>query len=246
VWPVLWHSARTAMAAVASLLVARLFGLPATYWAPITTLVINAVIAGGPRLKVSWQRFVGTALGAFVGGLVASHFAPRVFVFGACVFLLGLLCAVARSDRERISFRGRCADDCAFWCRERTRHGKFAFHRCAEVSIGVGVALIFAWVWPEREVASAVSSELFEFLAETERFAFSGNRRRIAILRSWQSSSSPRRFLLQSLQHGGYDQRKPTVASTKNFAKLPAFRWRHKFPPRNRPRCKDSQKGRPS
>ena len=28
---------------------------------------------------------------------------------------------------------------------------QIAFHRFAEVSIGIGVALIFAWVWPEEE-----------------------------------------------------------------------------------------------
>jgi uncharacterized membrane protein YccC len=40
-WPVLVHSARTAVAAVASLLAARLFQLPEASWAPITTLVIR-------------------------------------------------------------------------------------------------------------------------------------------------------------------------------------------------------------
>jgi uncharacterized membrane protein YccC len=28
---------------------------------------------------------------------------------------------------------------------------EIAFHRFAEVSIGIGVALILAWVWPEME-----------------------------------------------------------------------------------------------
>jgi len=61
-WPVLVHSARTAVAALASLLVARLFRLPEAYWAPITTLVITQSSLGA-ALAVSWQRFVGTALG---------------------------------------------------------------------------------------------------------------------------------------------------------------------------------------
>jgi len=38
---ILVHSTRTAVVAVASLLVARFFGLPEAYWAPITTLVIT-------------------------------------------------------------------------------------------------------------------------------------------------------------------------------------------------------------
>jgi hypothetical protein len=31
---------------------------------------------------------------------------------------------------------------------------QIALHRFAEVSIGIGVALIFAWVWPEKEVTA--------------------------------------------------------------------------------------------
>jgi len=99
------HSTRTAVAAVASLLVARLFQLPEAYWAPITTLVITQSSLG-TAFTVSRQRFVGTALGALVGAIVASHFGPHVLVFGACVLILGLLCAVAHSDRSAYRFGG--------------------------------------------------------------------------------------------------------------------------------------------
>src|ERR1700730_14256865 len=96
-WPVVVHSARTGVATLASLLVAQLFRLPEAYWAPITTLVITQSSLGA-ALIVSWQRLVGTALGAVVGAIVASHFGPHVIVFGSGVFILGLLCAVVRSD----------------------------------------------------------------------------------------------------------------------------------------------------
>src|SRR5260221_9705486 len=97
-WPVLVHSLRTAIACVASVLVARLFRLPEAYWAPITTIVITQSSLGA-ALKVSWQRFVGTALGAVLGAIVASHFGPHVLVFGASVFFLGLFCPLALADR---------------------------------------------------------------------------------------------------------------------------------------------------
>jgi uncharacterized membrane protein YccC len=58
-WVILVHSARTAVAAVVSVLVARLFRLPEVYWAPITTIVITQSSLGA-ALKVSWKRFVGT------------------------------------------------------------------------------------------------------------------------------------------------------------------------------------------
>jgi uncharacterized membrane protein YccC len=99
------HSARTAVAAVASLLVARLFRLPEAYWAPITTLMITQSSLGA-ALTVSRRRLVGTALGAVVAAMVASLFGPSLFVFGASVFMLGLLCAIARSDRSAYRFAG--------------------------------------------------------------------------------------------------------------------------------------------
>ena len=95
--PVMVHSARTAVVAVTSLLVARLFRLPEAYWAPITTLVITQSSLGA-AFSVSWQRFVGTLLGAVLGALAASYFGPRVLVFGSSVFILGLLRALARLD----------------------------------------------------------------------------------------------------------------------------------------------------
>jgi uncharacterized membrane protein YccC len=108
--PVLVHSARTAAAAVVAVLAARLFRLPETYWAPITTLVITQSSLGA-ALSVSWQRFVGTALGAVVGAIVASYFGPHVLVFGICVFILGVLSALVHSDRSAYRFGGVTLDN---------------------------------------------------------------------------------------------------------------------------------------
>jgi uncharacterized membrane protein YccC len=149
-WPVVVHSARTAVATAASVLVARLFRLPETYWAAITTLVITQSSLGA-ALTVSWQRFVGTALGAVVGAIVASHFGPHVLVFGTSVFILGLLCAVARLDRDAYRF-GAVTLAIVLLVLRTGPAWQIAFHRFAEVSIGIGVALILAVVWPEREV----------------------------------------------------------------------------------------------
>jgi uncharacterized membrane protein YgaE (UPF0421/DUF939 family) len=152
-WPILVHSARTAVAAVTSVMAARLFRLPETYWAPITTLVI-AQSSLGAALKVSSQRFFGTALGALAGGIVASHSAQNVLIFGATVFLLGLLCAVPQLDRSAYRFGGVTLA-IVMLVPKTDPPWLIAFHRFAEVSIGIGVALLFAWIWPENEVTSS-------------------------------------------------------------------------------------------
>jgi uncharacterized membrane protein YgaE (UPF0421/DUF939 family) len=151
-WPVLIHSARTTVAAIVSVLVARLFRLQEAYWAPITTLVITQSSLGA-ALTVSWQRFLGTALGAVVGAVAASRFGPSLLVFGASVFLLGLVCAVVRADRSAYRFGGITLAIVLLIPRTGPAW-PIAFHRFAEVSIGIGVALILTAVWPEREVVT--------------------------------------------------------------------------------------------
>jgi uncharacterized membrane protein YccC len=152
-WPVLVNSVRTAVVAVASLLVSRLFRLPESYWAPITTLVIIQSSLGA-AVAISSQRFIGTLLGAVVGGVVASFVQPNALVFGICVFMLGLLCAVTRSGHSAYRFGGMTVAVVLLIPRPQPAW-LIAFHRFAEVSIGIGVALIFAWAWPEDEAASS-------------------------------------------------------------------------------------------
>ena len=150
---VLVHSARTAVATLASLVLARLFRLPEAYWAPITTIVITQSSLGA-AFAVSWQRFTGTALGAIVGGIVASHFGPSDFLFALCVFVLGLLCAVTRMDRPSYRFGGITVAIVLLVPRTGSAW-RVAFHRSTEVFIGITVALLFAYVWPEEEETSS-------------------------------------------------------------------------------------------
>jgi uncharacterized membrane protein YccC len=148
-WPVLVHSVRTALAAVVSLLVARMFRLPSSYWAPITTLVITQSSLGA-AFAISSQRFIGTLLGALVGAVAAAYFGPHALVFGICVFLLGLLCALTRSGPAAYRFGG-VALAIVILTPRSSPAWMVAFHRFAEVSIGIGVALLLAVVWPDRE-----------------------------------------------------------------------------------------------
>lgn len=150
---VLIHSLRTAVVAVASLLIAQLFRLPETYWAPITSLVITQSSLGA-AFAVSWQRWIGTTLGAALGGLIASYFGPHLLVYAICVFVLGIVCALARSQYSAYRF-GAVALTIVVLIPRTRPPWTIAFHRFAEVSIGIGVALLFTLIWPEVE-SSAV------------------------------------------------------------------------------------------
>jgi uncharacterized membrane protein YgaE (UPF0421/DUF939 family) len=142
------NAARTAVAAVASYLVARLFRLPEAYWAPMSALI--AMQSGlGAALPISVQYFVGTAIGAAVGAVTVAYFGGSVWAFGIAVFLIGLLCAVLRVERSAYRYASvtlvivmLVTRSASVWL--------IAIHRFFEVSLGIVVGLLLSEFWPER------------------------------------------------------------------------------------------------
>ena len=165
-WAVLSHSVRTAITAMASFLIARLFRLPEAYWAPITTLVITQSSLG-TALAVSWQRFVGTILGALVGAVAAAYFGPHVFVFGVCVLILGFLCVFVHSDRSAYRFAGVTLGIVLLIPRTEPPC-QIALHRFAEVSIGIGAALLLTMLWPETADPTSANTKFLASVPDSD------------------------------------------------------------------------------
>jgi uncharacterized membrane protein YgaE (UPF0421/DUF939 family) len=139
-------AARTTVAAVASLLLARLLKLPESYWAPISAIVIIQSTIDPKTL--SWQRFAGTALGAVLGAVIATFFTSTALVYGAAVFLCGVLCALLRI---RGAYRFAAITVSIILLIAHTRPAWIvASHRFVEVSVGIAVALVLSEVWPIR------------------------------------------------------------------------------------------------
>jgi uncharacterized membrane protein YccC len=148
-WPVVVHSLRTAVAAVASVLVARLFRLEETYWAPIMTFVVTQSSVSA-AVTVSWESWIGTVMGAALAAILASWFKPNMVIFGTSVFVLGVLCAVTRLDRSAYRFAGVTLA-IVLLVPHTGPAWQAALHRFTGVTIGIGVALVLALVWPEKE-----------------------------------------------------------------------------------------------
>jgi uncharacterized membrane protein YgaE (UPF0421/DUF939 family) len=138
---------RTACGAVLSLFVARLGWLSATFWAPITTLVIAQ-----PSFSEAWtpslQRSIGTRLGAVLGALLVGRLGANPMAYGLSIFILLLLSAATHVDRT--GFRiGSLMLTIIMLIQRTDPVWRVALERFAEVSVGILVALFLVKVWPE-------------------------------------------------------------------------------------------------
>jgi len=150
------HSARTAVAATVSFVIARLFRLPEAYWAPIATVVVMES-TWRATLATSLQRIAATALGAAAGALVATYFGGSALAFGVSAFLIGLLCWLARFEKG--AYRYACVTLTIVMLVPRlTTPWAGAVHRFFEVSLGIAIALVVTALWPERESAGGKHS----------------------------------------------------------------------------------------
>ncbi len=147
------HAVRTAVAAVVSLLIARLFHLPEAYWAAITTIIITQSTLGA-AWTLSKQRLAGTAMGATAGALLTTYLGSNVAAFGAGVFLLGVICALVHVERNAYRYAGitlaivmLVAHTQPAWI--------IAVHRFIEISIGIAVGLILTLLWKPSQPAVA-------------------------------------------------------------------------------------------
>lgn len=137
-------SVRTAVAAVAAMMVARLLKLPEYYWAPISAIVI--IQSTIPPRTLGWQRFVGTALGAVMGAALATFFAPSAVVYGLGILLCGVLAWLLRVGTA-YRFAGIALSIVLLIPRSRPPW-IVGWHRFLEVSLGIAVALVVTTVWP--------------------------------------------------------------------------------------------------
>ena len=151
--PSIQHSLRTALAATASVIVARLVQMPEAYWAAIATLVVMQSSLGA-TLTLSIERVVATALGASVGAVEANYFGANLVAFLVAIILIGLLSFGFRL--EKTAYRYASVTLTIIVLIPRTYPAWIvALHRFIEVSVGIIVALLVVAIWPERSAVAA-------------------------------------------------------------------------------------------
>jgi len=142
-------AAKTGVAAIASLYIARLLRMPESYWAAISAIIVMYSEVG-KTLTASWHRLVGTAIGVTVGGAFAAVFGPSVWAFGVAVTITLLVCAfIGFAEAGRLS--GVAVAIVMLVSRSGTPWIT-ALHRFLEVSFGIVTAVAVSLVvWPPRQ-----------------------------------------------------------------------------------------------
>ena len=143
-------SARTAVATLVSLLLARALKFPEYYWAPISTIIIMQ--SSIQPFQGAWQRFVGTALGATLGAAIATYVGRTAVIYAIGIFVCGILALVSRSWS---AYRVAAITFSIVVLISRGTAWVFAWHRFLEVSLGIAVALIALLIsQPRKKIAN--------------------------------------------------------------------------------------------
>jgi uncharacterized membrane protein YccC len=154
--PSITHAIRTAVAATASLIIARLVQMPEAYWAAIATLVVMQSTLGA-TLALSIERIVATAVGASVGALEANYFRSNLIAYAVAIFLVGLLSIAFRLEKTAYRYTSITLTIIVLIPRSEGPWAT-ALHRFLEVSIGISVALGVVALWPEHQRPSPDST----------------------------------------------------------------------------------------
>jgi uncharacterized membrane protein YccC len=147
--PSIEHAIRTAVAATASIIIARLVQMPEAYWAAIATLVVMQSTLGA-TLTLSIERIAATAVGASVGALEANYFRANLVAYAVAIFRVGLLSFAFRLEKTAYRYASITLTIIVLIPRSEAPWAT-ALHRFIEVSVGIIVALAVVALWPEHQ-----------------------------------------------------------------------------------------------
>jgi uncharacterized membrane protein YgaE (UPF0421/DUF939 family) len=143
------HAAKTGLAAVLAFYLAKFLGLPESYWAAISAIIVMYSDVS-QTLKASGQRLVGTAIGVSIGGAFAAVFGQHLWAFGLAVALTVLVCALLGFE-EAARLAG-VAVAIVMLTGHPARPWIAPLHRFLEVSFGILVAVVVSGLnWPSQK-----------------------------------------------------------------------------------------------
>jgi len=154
--PSVAHVVLSALAAMVSYVIARLFRLPEAYWAPMSALIVMQLTLRA-AFPIAMQYVVGTAMGAAVGAVTDIYFHTSVRALGAAILFVGLLCVALRIERSAFRY-ANITLVIVMLVPRNTSGGLVAFHRFLEVSIGIAVGLVLFALWQKINLKFPVAA----------------------------------------------------------------------------------------
>jgi uncharacterized membrane protein YgaE (UPF0421/DUF939 family) len=152
------HAVKAGLAAALAFYVAQFSGLPESYWAAISAIIV--MYSDLTRtLKASTNRLVGTAIGVTIGAGFAALFGYKIWAFGVAITITLLVCGfLGLADAARLAGVGVAI---VMIVGHSGRPWLVAIHRFLEVSFGIVIAVLFSAVdWPLRKsVRPSANSE---------------------------------------------------------------------------------------
>jgi uncharacterized membrane protein YgaE (UPF0421/DUF939 family) len=138
------HACATAFVSCVCYATGKMIHLVEVYWAVISAVV---VLQGHFKdtEKASWDRFVGTAIGALTGWFAAAYWHGNIWIVGLAIFV-----GIAICELLNMSLAGRLCGVTIAVIALIPRPGlpahEIAFHRFIEVSYGIIIALIYTLI----------------------------------------------------------------------------------------------------
>jgi len=158
------HSFKTALAAVIAIILAMWFHWEKPYWAGITVLVVMLPYIGA-SLEKSLFRLAGTWAGALAGVLVTASFiqSPLPFTIVLAVLVIVFI-YLSRSNYGVVMGVGTMVIIVFAGLEDPSRIWEIGCYRCAEVTLGIVVALfVNLSIWP-RKAADTLFGSLGDIL----------------------------------------------------------------------------------
>jgi uncharacterized membrane protein YgaE (UPF0421/DUF939 family) len=139
---------RTGLAALICLYITKLLGLSQGYWAAVSSIIVLQSHMGA-TIKASGARLAATAIGAFVGALLAV-IEGNSYLAVALAITLAILCCTPQRLRDGYRLAGATVVSTMLGTKFQSPWGT-ALERFIEVSLGIIVALILAKIlWPSH------------------------------------------------------------------------------------------------
>ena len=140
------QATKTGLAAALAMYLARFLGLPESYWAAISAIIVMYSDLSR-TLKASGYRLLGTAIGVTIGAAFAALFGVKLWAFGVAVGVTLLVCGfLGLAEAARLA---GVAVAIVMLASHPGRPWTAALHRFLEVSFGIVIAVAFsAFRWP--------------------------------------------------------------------------------------------------